>query len=141
MARFATLILLCLFPAVAFAEDFKGYRTTTIDAVLEAWDGQTRGEGPGFSFSRPEKIKLVATMSETPRPCDPGNLSTVLKMMNFADLLKQIKVTHCFGITAANGRSVFSLRSGFTGAGNENRRQDRSTHRDLCGFSGLSGEC
>jgi hypothetical protein len=100
------LVLLALLPNVALAENFKGYRTTTLDAVIDEWNGRTKSEAPGISFSRPQKIKFVATMREAPAPCSTGALETVLTMMGFAELLKQVKVTHCVAFTLASGRSA-----------------------------------
>ena len=100
------LVFLILLPNIALAQSFKGYRTTTLDAVIDEWNGKTKGEGPGFSFSRPEKIKFIATMREAPAACSNAALEAVLKMMNFSDLLKQVSVTHCVGFTSTNGRSV-----------------------------------
>jgi hypothetical protein len=100
------LILLVLLPNVALAQNFKGYRTTTLDAVIDEWDRKTKAEGPGYSFSHPEKIKFITTIRGASAPCSSAALETVLKMMNFADLLKQTSVTHCVAFTSANGRSV-----------------------------------
>ena len=107
MIRFI-LILLLLLPDLAFAENFAGYRTTTLDDVIDAWNGETKAEGPGISFSHPEKIRFVATMREAPVACSTAILATVLRMMNFSDLLKQVKITHCVTFTSARGRSVIS---------------------------------
>jgi hypothetical protein len=100
------LILLFLLPNLAFAEDFKGYRTTTLDAVINEWNAKTKSEGPGISFSHPEKIRFVTTMREAPVTCSTAPLETVLKMMNFADLLKQVRITHCVTLELAKGGSV-----------------------------------
>jgi hypothetical protein len=103
------LLLLGLHSGFALAENFKGYRTTTLDAVIDEWNGKTKDEDPGISFSRPEKIKFVANMREAPAPCSTALLATVLKMMNFSDLLKQVKINHCVGFTSTNGRSVVTF--------------------------------
>jgi hypothetical protein len=100
------LLLLFLLPNVALAENFKGYRTTTLDAVIDEWNGKTKSEGPGVSFSHPEKVKFIATLREAPVSCSNASLETVLRMMNFADLLKQVSVTHCVAFTSPSGRSV-----------------------------------
>jgi hypothetical protein len=100
------LILLTILPTFALAEDFKGYRTTTLDAVIDKWNRETASEGPGISFSRPEKIKFVVTMREAPKPCNVAVLRMVLKMMDFADLLKQVGVTHCIALSSAKGAQV-----------------------------------
>ena len=100
------LVLLALLPNLALAQSFKGYQTTTLDAVIDNWNEKTKTEGPGYSFSRPEKIKFITTMRVAPASCSNAALETVLKMMNFADLLKQTSVTHCVAFTSANGRSV-----------------------------------
>jgi hypothetical protein len=103
-----TLFLLVFLPNLALAQSFKGYRTTTLDAVIDEWNGKTKGEGPGYSFSRPEKIKFIAMMREAPKSCSNAVLEAVLKMMNFAHLLKQASITHCVAFTSTNGRSVIT---------------------------------
>ena len=100
------LLLLAVLPTFALAEDFKGYRTTTLDAVTDNWNRKTASEGPGFSFSRPEKIKFVATLREAPKPCGTAVLGIVLKMMGLADLLKQVGVSHCIALSSAKGTQV-----------------------------------
>ena len=102
------LSLLVLLPQLALAQDFKGYRTTTLDDVIDEWSRKTKDEGPGYSFSRPEKIKFVGTLLRPPAPCDSGTLAAVLKLMGFADLLKQVSVTHCIGLTSGRGRVVYA---------------------------------
>ncbi len=39
---------------LALAQNFKGYRTTTLDAVIDEWNGKTKAEGSGSS--RNERI-------------------------------------------------------------------------------------
>jgi hypothetical protein len=102
------LILLLLLPSLAFAQNFKGYRTTTLDAVVDDWNGKTRDEGPGISFSRPEKIKFIATLRAAPVACSNAALAAVLTMMNFADMLKQVSVTHCVTFGSTGGRTVIA---------------------------------
>jgi hypothetical protein len=101
-------ILLILLPKIVCAQDFRGYRTTSLDAVVDEWSTKTKSEGPGYSFSHPEKIRFVATLREAPRPCSNATLATILKMMNFSDLLKQASITHCVGFTSSKGRAVFA---------------------------------
>jgi hypothetical protein len=103
------IVILLLFPSFCLAQNFKGYRTTTLDAVIHEWDGRTKDEGPGFSFSRPEKIKFIATMRGAPVSCNNAPLAIVLKMMDFADLLKQVGVTHCATFGSAGGRPVVAF--------------------------------
>jgi hypothetical protein len=102
------LFLLLLLPNLALAQNFEGYRTTTLAAVIDEWNGKTKDEGPGISFSRAEKIKFVATMRAAPVACSNAALATVLTMMNFADLLKQVSVTHCVTFASTGGRSVIA---------------------------------
>jgi hypothetical protein len=102
------LILLVLLSTVAIAQDFKGYRTTTLDSVIDEWSRKTKDEGPGYSFSRPEKIKFVAAMNRLPAPCDNRTLGTVMKMMGFADMLNQVGVSQCIGVTTSGGWTVFA---------------------------------
>jgi hypothetical protein len=45
-------------------------------------------------------------MREAPAPCRTGALVTVMKMMNFAEVLQQLKVTYCVVFTLASGRPV-----------------------------------
>jgi len=47
---------------------FKGYRVTTLDAVIAEWNSTARNDGPGVSFSAPQKNKFVVTMREAPKP-------------------------------------------------------------------------
>jgi hypothetical protein len=100
------IILFFLLPNLAIAEGFKGYRTTTLDAIVEERDGKTKDEGPGFSISKPEKIKFTAAMRGAAVPCGNGALVAVPKIMNFTELLKQVSVTHCVTFGSARGRSV-----------------------------------
>ena len=126
------LLLLFLLPNVALAENFKGYRTTTLDAVIDEWNGKTKSEGPGVSFSHPEKVKFIATLREAPVSCSNASLETVLRMMNFADLVEagQRYPLRCLHITQ---RKVGGhLRPGRTGARIEYRRPDRSPRGNLC---------
>ena len=102
------LVVLLLLPNLALAQNFAGYRTTTLDAVFDDWNRKTKTEGSGISFSRPEKIKFVATMRAAPVACSNGGLETVLRMMNFADMLKQVSVTHCVTLAPTSGRSVLA---------------------------------
>jgi hypothetical protein len=102
------LILLMLLPNLAFAQNFKGYRTTTLDAVVDDWNGKTKDESPGVSFSRPEKIKFIATLRAAPVACSNAALATVLTMMNFADMLKQVSITHCVTFASTGGRTVIA---------------------------------
>ena len=45
-------------------------------------------------------------MREAPKPCSNAALAGVLNMINAAELLKQVSVTHCFASTSASGRAV-----------------------------------
>ena len=107
MIRRALFIGLLL-PGFAFAQNFKGYRTSTLDAVVDDWNGKTRDEGPGISFSRPEKIKFIATLRAAPVACSNAALASVLTMMNFADMLKQVSITHCVTFGSPGGRTVIA---------------------------------
>jgi hypothetical protein len=106
--RFAQLLLfvLVLLPTFAQAQNFQGYRATTLDAVFEEWNDTTKADGPGVSFSTPQKIKFVATLREMPRACSNAALQSVLVMLDWADLLKQVSITHCLAFTSPNGRRV-----------------------------------
>jgi hypothetical protein len=108
MVRCVFLVFFLL-PNLVLAEGFKGYRTTTLDAIVEEWDGKTKNEGPGFSISKPEKIKFTAAMRGAAVPCSNGALVAVLKIMNFTDLLKQVSVTHCVTFGSERGRSVIAF--------------------------------
>ena len=44
------LIFFGLPPTLALAENFKGYRVTTLDAVIEEWNSTIKNDGPGVSF-------------------------------------------------------------------------------------------
>jgi hypothetical protein len=107
MNRYALIVLFVVFPNVALAQDFKGYRTTTLDAVVNEWDAITKDEGAGISFSRPQKIKFFAVKTAEPVACSNAPLEIVLKMMNFADLLNQVSVNHCIFL-GSNGKRSFA---------------------------------
>lgn len=107
--RFAQLlvfVLLVLLPTIAQAENFQGYRATTLDAVFAEWNETTRIDGPGVSFSSPQKIRFVATLREMPRACSNAALQSVLVMLDWADLLKQVSISHCLAFTSSSGRRV-----------------------------------
>jgi hypothetical protein len=70
---------------------------------------QTKGEGPGISIGSPEKIKFGASMRAAPVPCSNGVLQTVLRILNFSDLLQQVSVTHCLMLMSTNGRPVVAF--------------------------------
>jgi hypothetical protein len=104
-----SLIALVFLPSFVLAQDFKAYRATTLDLVINESNSRTNGEGPGLSIGRPEKIKFGASMRAAPVPCSNGVLQTVLRMINFSDLLKQVSVTHCLTLMSTNGRSVVAF--------------------------------
>jgi hypothetical protein len=106
MNRYALIFLFVLLPSFALAQDFKGYRATTLDAVVDEWNARTKDEGPGISFSRPEKIKFFAVKTAAPVACSNASLEAVLKMMKIADLLNQVSVNHCVFLGMTNRRSV-----------------------------------
>ena len=83
------LILLVLFPTLTFAQDFKGYRNTTLDAILEDWSGRTRNEQPGISLSPPDKMKFVVRLHGPPVACSNAALKVVLLMINMGGFLDQ----------------------------------------------------
>jgi hypothetical protein len=90
----------------------KGYRVTTLDAAIAEWDSTTSNDGPGVSFSTPQKIKFLVTMREAPKPCSNPTLEVVLLMMDFAELVKQVSVTHCVvSHPAAEGRWSLTPRT------------------------------
>jgi hypothetical protein len=100
------LALLAMQPMIALAQSFTGYKTTTLDAVVEEWNEKTKSLGPGVSLSPPAKIKFVASMNQPPMPCNNGALRVVLRMIGFEDLLKQVKVSHCVTVATSKGRTV-----------------------------------
>lgn len=100
------LALLAMQPMIALAQNFTGYRTTTLDTVVEEWNEKTKDLGPGVSLSPPAKVKFIATMNGAPAPCSNGALVVVLRMIGFEDLLKQVKVSHCLTVTSGKGRTV-----------------------------------
>jgi hypothetical protein len=106
--RFAQLlfVLLVLLPTFAQAQNFQGYRATTLDAVFDEWNGTTKNDGPGVSMSTPQKIKFVATLREMPKACSTAALESVLVMLDWADLLKKVSITHCLVFTSSGGRRV-----------------------------------
>jgi hypothetical protein len=100
------LALLMMQPVIVFAQNFAGYRTTTLDTVVEEWNEKTKTLGPGVSLSPPAKVEFIAKMNGSPTPCNNGALVVVLRMIGFEDLLKQVKVSHCIAVTSAKGRTV-----------------------------------
>jgi hypothetical protein len=107
MNRYALIVLFVAFPNLALGQDFKGYRTTTLDAVVDEWDAITKDDGPGISFSRPQKIKFFAVKTAEPVACSNASLEVVFKMVNFADLLNQVSVNHCIFL-GSNGKRSFA---------------------------------
>src|SRR5262249_48230982 len=93
-------------PTLALAGNFEGYRATTLDKVIDEWNGITKDEGPGVSFSRPQKIKFTATLRDMPKSCINAALQILLIMLNLPDLLKQVSITHCLLLTSPGGRNV-----------------------------------
>jgi hypothetical protein len=100
------LVVLVLLPALAQGQNFEGYRATTLDVVIDEWNGTTKNDGPGVSISTPQKIKFVARMREGPKVCSNAALESVLMMLDWADLLKRVSITHCFALTSVSGRVV-----------------------------------
>jgi hypothetical protein len=45
-------------------------------------------------------------MRSAPKPCSNAALQSVLTMMNWADLLKQVSITHCLAVSSSSGRLV-----------------------------------
>jgi hypothetical protein len=102
------LMLFLLLPNLVRADNFEGYRKTTLDAVFDDWNARTKKDGPGISFSNPDNIRFVITMREAPKACNTAVLETVLQMADFSELLKQVKISHCLAFTSAKGRSVIA---------------------------------
>jgi hypothetical protein len=75
--------LFVLFPTLAPAQNFTGYKSTTLEAVIEEWNGKTKNDGPGVSFSEPEKIRFVATMSQPPVPLQNWRLGDCAQVDQF----------------------------------------------------------
>ncbi|TWC05146.1 hypothetical protein FBZ93_103158 [Bradyrhizobium macuxiense] len=100
------LIVLASFTASAAAQDFKQYRTTTLDALVDEWNRKTSKEGPGYSFSRPEKLKLIVKLGQAPKPCETDPLRLVLRTMGFEKVLEQVKVSQCIGLVSDGGRAM-----------------------------------
>jgi hypothetical protein len=100
------LILLVFLPTFCFAQNFGGYRASTLDAVFDQWDEITKTDGPGVSYRQPEKIKFVATYQVAPTPCNNAELEMTLRLMNFPQLLKKVQVHHCIGFTSERARKV-----------------------------------
>jgi hypothetical protein len=64
----AALIFFGLPPTLALAENFKGYRVTTLDAVIEEWNSTTKNDGPGVSFARRKKSNSSPRCAKHPSP-------------------------------------------------------------------------
>jgi hypothetical protein len=105
-AQLLVVVLLVLLPTFAQAQNFQGYRATTLDAVFDEWNDTTKTDGPGVSMSTPQKIKFVATLREMPKTCSNAALQSVLVTLGWADLLKQVSITHCLVFTSPSGRRV-----------------------------------
>lgn len=99
-------VFILVLPTLALAGNFEGYRATTLDKVIEEWNGITKDEGPGISFSTPQKIKFTATLRDMPKSCSNAALQSVLTMMNLGFVLKQASITHCVVLTSSGGRNV-----------------------------------
>jgi hypothetical protein len=106
MIRHALILVFVLLQGLALAQDFKGYRATTLNALVDEWNVRTKDEGPGISLSRPEKIKFITIKGGAAVACSNVPLESILKMMNFADLLNQVSVNHCIYLGLNGGRSV-----------------------------------
>jgi len=100
------LVLAAVLPAISFAQDFKNYRNTTLDTVIEEWKGRTKGLGQGISLSPPAKIKFVATMSGPPVSCSDAALRIVVRMIDLEDQLKDVKINNCLSLATRKGRVV-----------------------------------
>ena len=89
------LVLFAMLPGLALAQDFTGYKVKPLDAVIDEWNARTKNDGPGVSFSAPEKVRFVVAMKDRPEPCSTGALEAVLRLMDFTALLEQVKISHC----------------------------------------------
>ena len=99
------MVLLTTLPGLALARDFTGYRVKALEAVIDEWNARTKNNGPGLSFSAPEKVRFVAAMMGRPAPCSTGPLEAALRLMDFTALLKQVKISHCV-MLMSSGRAV-----------------------------------
>jgi hypothetical protein len=103
------LVLATLAPDIAMAQNFTGYRATTLDAFIEQWNQITKNDGPGVSWPpEPLKIKFVAKMRSAPAPCSNAALEVVLTMINWTDLLRKVSITHCFTFSSSSGRLMLA---------------------------------
>jgi hypothetical protein len=101
------LVLLAMLPSLAQAQDFSNYQATTPDALFDQWNEITKRESPGISFPNElQKIRFVATLQSFPAPCSNADLESVLRVINLADVLRQVSVTNCFGFSSDKGRNV-----------------------------------
>jgi hypothetical protein len=101
------LVPLAMLPGLALAQDFTGYKVKALDAVIDEWNARTKNDGPGVSFSAPEKVRFVVTMKNRPAPCSTGPLEAVSRLMDFTALLEQVKISHCI-MLASRGRAVLA---------------------------------
>jgi len=100
------VILLVLLPTLCLAQDFAGHQASTLDAVIEKWNGITEAYKPGISVLQPQKIRFVAILQAAPEPCSNAPLDAVLRMLGATDLLRQVSVTHCVVLSSAKGKAV-----------------------------------
>jgi hypothetical protein len=98
--------MLALFPAVAFGQAFTEHKSTTLDALIDEWNGITQKEESGVSILQPQKIEFVATLQSMPTPCSNATLGIVSQMIGAPDLL--VNVTHCLRLTSSKGRNVIA---------------------------------
>ena len=101
------LVLLAMLPIVAIAQDLTGYKVKALEVVIDEWNARTKNDGPGVSFSAPEKVRFVAAMKGRPEPCSTGPLEAVLRLMDFTALLKQVKISHCV-MLMSSGRAALA---------------------------------
>jgi hypothetical protein len=100
------LIFFVLLPTLCFAQNFSGYRASTLDALFHEWDEITKTDGPGVSYRQPEKIKFIATYQTAPQPCNNAELEMTLRLIDFPELLQKVQVNHCIGFVSEHGRKV-----------------------------------
>ena len=101
------LVVLFFLATYALAQNFSGYRETTLDAVFERWNDITKADGPGVSYTAElDKVRFVATLRSFPVSCSNAPLETALRLTGSENFLQQVSINHCFTFTSNTGRTI-----------------------------------
>jgi hypothetical protein len=98
-----------LLSTCALAQNFAGYRETTLDALFQTWNDITKEYGAGVSILRPDTIRFVATLRSLPVPCSNAPLVSAMRVSGYDSFLQQVSVTHCVTLVSKEGRTVVAF--------------------------------